>query len=218
MGFGLVTGLLSMGSQVAAGEAGRASTVEGAKSQAAIEEKSRAYALQMFEEDIEQQRPFYEAGQAAGVQYGAAVANRLDPTTSGAYQLQKGLIDEDLKDAPSYVSAGAYSQLGAVEGEKQKSRLMDMQQIGMGSAASAGSAGLNLGTMLANSYGLSGNVMAGGMQSSANQRQSSFNVAGSQLSGIPAYVEAGRNPPPASYSGPGYQGGMSSYTQNQGIR
>jgi hypothetical protein len=124
MGFGLVTGLLSMGSQVAAGEAGRASTVEGAKSQAAIEEKSRAYALQMFEEDIEQQRPFYEAGQAAGVQYGAAVANRLDPTTSGAYQLQKGLIDEDLKDAPSYVSAGAYSQLGAVEGEKQKSRLV----------------------------------------------------------------------------------------------
>lgn len=218
MGFGLVTGLLSVASQAAGSEEKRISTVEGAKSTVAIEALSREYATQMFKEDIERQQPFYEAGKAAGVQYGAAVRNQLDPTESGSYQLQKDLIDKDLGGAPAYVKEGAYAQLGAVEGEKQKSRLMDLQQIGMGSAASAGTSGLNLGNMLARSYGLSGNVMAGGMQSSANQTQSMWNVAGSQLSGLPAYIESGRQPTPTSYTGPGYQGGMSSYTQNQGIR
>jgi len=190
--FAAIPALLGMGASAAGAEASREGTVEGAKSQARIEAMKRAYAMKRFEEDLEMQKPFYEAGLQAGVKYGDAIKNRLDPTKSGAYQFQKGLMEKDLKGAPEYVREGALSRLGAMEGEKQKSRLMDLQQIGLGASAQAGTSGLNLGNVLAQSYGISGGAMAQGTQSGYDQRQSMYNVAASQLSGLPSYMAANR--------------------------
>lgn len=186
----MIAGMASsyMGSQQVA-----ASTIEGAQSQANMEKMSREYATKTFEEDIERQKPFYDAGVKAGVKYNDAITNKLDPTKSGAYKMQMGLISPDLKDAPEYVREGAFEKLGAIEGEKQKSRLLDLQQIGLGAAGSSGQSSLNLGTMLAQSYGLSGNVTAGANQSASEQKQSMWNTAASQLSGLPAYFAAGRS-------------------------
>lgn len=190
--------IASMGAQAMGGETGRAATVEGAKSQARIEAMKRAYMTKNFEEDIERQRPFYEAGKAAGLMYTDAIRNKLDPTKTGTYQQISKMISPDLADAPEYVREGAFERLGAVEQQRQKTRLMDIQQLGLGAAGSAGTAGLNLGNVLAQSYGLTGNVMAGGMQSSADQRQSMWNTAATQMSGLPSYFESGKKPSPQS--------------------
>lgn len=186
--------IASMGAQALGGEQARESTIEGARTQAEIERLKRDYAQRTFEEDIERQKPFYEAGKQAGVLYPDAIVNKLDPTVTGAYQLQKRLIEPELEGAPEYVKESAMQQLGAIEQQKQKSRLMDIQQIGLGAAGAAGTAGLNLGNILAQSYGLTGQVSGGAKQSAAEQRQSAWNVAASQLSGLPAYFAAGRQP------------------------
>jgi hypothetical protein len=186
--------IASMGAQAMGKESARASTIEGAKSQAKIEAMKREYMQKIFTEDIDRLKPFYEAGTAAGIKYGDAIRNKLDPTQTGTYKQISSMISPDLEGAPEYVKERAFERLGAMEGERQKTRLMDLQQIGMGSAASAGTAGLNLGSMLAQSYGLSGNVMARGMQSGENQRQSMYNVAASQMSGLPSYIASGDRP------------------------
>lgn len=210
--------LASMGAGAAGSAEGRTATVDGAKSQAKIETIKREYMTKMFNEDIERLQPFYEAGKSAGVMYGDAIKNKLDPTKTGTYNQIDKMIGSDLEGAPEYVREEAFERLGAMEQQKQKSRLMDIQQIGLGSAGSAGTAGLNLGNTLAQSYGLSGNVMAQGMQSGANQRQSMWNNAATQLGGMPSYFGSGNGNQQPTNSGMGYQGGTSSYTQNQGIR
>jgi hypothetical protein len=169
-----------------------ASTVEGARTQANIEAMNREYSQKVFDEEIEQQKPFYDAGVKAGVKYDDAITNKLDPKKTGTYQLQRELIDPDLAGQPEYVWEGAHERLGAMEAEKQKGRLMDLQQIGLGAAGSAGTAGVNLGNVLAQSYGLTGNVMAKATQSAAEQKQSMWNVTASQLSGLPSYFSASR--------------------------
>lgn len=171
----------------------------GAKEQAGIEKMKREYAQKVFEEDIERHKPFYDAGVAAGVSYPDAITNKLDPTKSGAYQLQRGLIEPDLAGAPEYVREGAMEQLGAIEAEKQKTRLLDIQKIGLGAAGTAGTSSLNLGNILAQSYGLTGQVLGQGRITAGEQRQSAWNVAASQLSGLPSYFAAGtpqQQPPP----------------------
>ena len=89
----------------------------------AIQKLNRDYSTKLFNENIERQKPFYEAGLKAGVKYPDAITNKLDPTQSGSYKTKLGLIEKDLEGAPEYVREDAISRLGAVEGEKQKSRL-----------------------------------------------------------------------------------------------
>jgi hypothetical protein len=187
--------IASMGAQAMGAETARVSTVEGAKSQARIEAMKREYMTKMFDEDIERLKPFYEAGKSAGVMYGDAVRNKLDPTKTGTYQQISKMISPELEGAPEYVKEEAFERLGAMEQQRQKSRLMDIQQIGLGSAGSAGTSGMNLGRTLAQSYGLSGGVMAQGAQSGAEQRQSMYNVAATQLGGMPSYFASGRQTP-----------------------
>lgn len=172
-------------------------TREGEAKQAALEKLNRDYAQKIFDEDIERQKPFYDAGIKAGVQYSDAITNKLDPTQSGAYKTQLGLISPELEGAPEYVREEAIQRLGAIEGEKQKGRLLDLQQIGMGAAGAAGTSGMNLGNVLAQSFGRTsgaGFQTAQNLQTVGEQRQSAFNVAASQLSGLPAYLASSRSP------------------------
>ena len=185
--------IASMASSAAGAESARASTVAGAKSQARIETMKREYMQKMFDEDIERLKPFFEAGQKAGVMYGDAVRNKLDPTKTGTYQQISKMIGGDLEGSSEFVKENTFGRLGAMEQQRQKSRLMDLQQIGMGSAASAGTSGMNLGQTLAQSYGISGGAMATGMQSSSNQRQSMYNKAITGISEIPSYVASNRS-------------------------
>lgn len=168
---------------------------EGSAEQIRIETIKRNYATKVFEDNLERQKPFYDAGIKAGIQYPNAITNRMDPTKSGTYKTQLGLISKDLEGAPEYVKEEALQRLGAIEGEKQKNRLLDMQRIGLGAAGSAGTSGLNLGNTLAQSFNLSSGVLGSSQQEVSDRNQSAWNVAASQLSGLPAYMEAGKTDP-----------------------
>lgn len=189
--------IASMGAQAMGTLSGAEATIEGAEASANIEKLKRDYATKVFDEDIDRLKPFYDAGVQAGVKYGDAITNRLDPTKSGAYQAKLGLISEDLAGQPEYVREGAIEKLGAIEGEKQKGRLMDLQQIGLGAAGSAGTSRLNLGNILAQSYGLTGMTEAGAKQYGGEERQSAWNVAASQISGLPSYFASERGVSPS---------------------
>lgn len=184
-------------------------TEEGAREQAEVERLKRGYAQKIFEEDIERQRPFYEAGVKAGVKYPEAITNRLDPTQSGAYKLQREMIEKDLATAPEYVRRDSLQRLEAIEAEKQKERLLDLQKIGLGAAGVAGTGGMSLTNVLSQSYGIQGQATASAMQTAAEQRQSAWNVAASQIMGLPAYL-ASRQPIPQP--GPGVLGTTSGIT------
>jgi len=198
MGWEDIISLVATGGAIWAEREGAEEAAEGvekgAAEQARIEQIKREYVQKQFDADIERQKPFYEAGIAAGVDYPDAVKNKLDVTKSGAYQEQKALIDPTLEDSPQYVKDMAMERLGAVEGEAQKGRLLDLQKIGMGAAGSAGNSSMNLGNVLAQSYGLAGNVQTGADITSSETRQSAWNRAASQITGLPAYLEARKAP------------------------
>jgi hypothetical protein len=155
--------------------------------QANIEAQNRAYQQKLFEEDIKRSKPFYEAGIKALPEYEKAVTNDLDPTKSGLYKMQSDLMAGDLEDAPEYVKEDAFKRLGAEEQQKAKPRLLDLMQIGMGAAGSAGRTSVNLGTALARSYGTASQTLQKTGQEAKDIRQSMWGRAADEISGLPAY-------------------------------
>lgn len=148
---------------------------------------NRAYQQKIFEENIERQRPFYEAGMEALPKYKAAVAGKLDPTESGIYKMRAGLLEEDLADAPEYIREKSMKRLAAEEEQKIKPRLMDIIQTGMGAAGEAGRASVNLGTALAKSYGATSVAGQKYGQAASEIRQSAWGKAADVVSGLPSY-------------------------------
>jgi len=155
--------------------------------QANIEAQDRAYQQKIFEENITRQQPFYKAGVKALPEYEKAVVGDFDPTKTGLYKMQAELMEPGLKDAPEYVREEAFQRLGAEEEQKAKPRLLDLMQIGLGAAGSAGRTSVNLGSALAKSYGTASQAQQRTDQAASEIRQSMWGRAADEISGLPAY-------------------------------
>jgi len=152
-----------------------------------IEAQNRAYQQKLFEEDIARSQPFYKAGIKALPEYEKAVEGDFDPTKTGLYEMQAELMEPGLEGAPEYVREEAMERLGAEEEQKAKPRLLDLMQIGMGAAGSAGRTSVNLGTALARSYGTSSQALQKTDKVASDIRQSMWGRAADEISGLPAY-------------------------------
>lgn len=191
MGFFAAIPLIAQaGAGAAAGETERASTVEGARAQANIEKMSRDFAKERFEKDLERQEPFLEAGREALPELVAAIQNQSDVTNLPGFTTQQAVRNEFLGETPAFIKERADQALEAFEGEKNKGRLLDLVNIGLGSAGSAGQTRVNLGSQVGRSLGQVGNIQAQALQDAAVQRQNTINQLGESLSGLPAYYAA----------------------------
>ncbi len=187
VGWELLPMAASMGASMY-GQSQMAGKVEDAgQIQANIEARNRAYQQKIFEENIKRQQPFYKAGLKALPEYESVLAGDFDPTKTGLYKMQAGLMEEDLEGAPEYVKEDAMRRLGAEEEQRAKPRLMDLMQVGLGASGSAGRSSVNLGSALAKSYGISSQALQTTGKAASDIRQSMWGRAADEISGLPAY-------------------------------
>lgn len=179
--------LAGMGVDAIGKQQGVAATVEGAEAQAGIEKLSREAQERRFQRDIEYQKPFFEAGEKAVEPYAQAVKGEFDITQSPLYKMQKEMVMGELEGAPEGVRADALERLGAREGEMAKGRLLDLQKIGLGSAASAGQTALSFGTAFGQSMQRGQGALAQGVLAGAQGEQNIWTGVMEDVSGYPAY-------------------------------
>jgi hypothetical protein len=193
MAFAAIAGLIgNIGLGAAGGEAGRSATKEGARLQVAQEELGREFQTEQFEKALERQQPFLEVGQEASPLLSMAIRGDLSPDQIRAAEIQKDILAQELGDAPAFVLDRAGRGIEAAEGENQKSRLLELVQIGLGAAGSASGTRANIGTTTAQSLGRIGNIGAGALQSAATQRQNLATQATSAVGGLPAFLASQR--------------------------
>lgn len=186
MAFGAIAGIAL---SAAGGEAARASTIEGAELQVEQERLGRAFQREQFEKALARQQPFLEAGQEASPLLAMAIRNELDTSNLPSTEIQKGLLAAGLgEEAPAFVTERAGRGIEAIEAENQKSRLLDLVQIGLGAAGAASGTRANIGTTTAQSLGRIGNIGAGALQSAATQRQNIATQATERFGGLPAFL------------------------------
>lgn len=178
---GTSLGLNYMGSQAAA-----EATAAGAGAQANIEKMNMVFQTKMFEKSIEAQKPFYEAGLAASEEYQTALSGERDPLSTGLGEAKKEELRKTTASMSEYVKKLAFERLGAEEGERAKSRLLDIQQIGLGSAGSAGGATVNYGSALARSRENVAGTAASAITTGAIGKQNLYTNIAESLSGVPA--------------------------------
>ncbi len=197
---------LSAASSSAGSAAAAASSIEGAQASADIEAMNRNYQRSSFEKELALQKPFYEAGKAALPLYEAAIKNTLDVTKLPLYQMQKGMIENSYgENTPQYIKDNALKTLGAQEGELAKTRLADIQQIGLGQAGSAGQSSVNFGSAFANSISREGSAQAQGQLSAFQEKQGMWNKAiDDTLSVAPYLASQGRRTNQQPLNGPQY--------------
>lgn len=201
--------LAGLYTQYAGGEAARATTEAGARSQAEIESLRRDAAQKEFERQIARQQPFLDVGGEALPELVSAISNRGgDVTGLPATQIQGDLIAEFLgEEAPAFIKERAMTNLGAVEAERRKGRLADLVSAGLGGALSTAGSGVDLGSTLSRSLAREGGIRGQALQESATARQNLINQAVGQLSGLPAFIAGARGPAPTGTAGvvPGFR-------------
>ena len=94
---GGILGIAGTGAQAAGSEAGRETTIEGAKTQARIESAKRKASQGEFERQIERQQPFLNVGTQALPLFANAISNRgQDVSGLPSTQIQSDLITQFL--------------------------------------------------------------------------------------------------------------------------
>lgn len=185
-------GLLAAEGREAAGE----TQVRSAREQAEIEALLREFQERQFGKQIERQAPFVAAGEAALPDLVSAISNRPTTETLPAERIQAEQIMEFLgPQAPSFVTEEALGDLSAIEAERNKARLSDLVNIGLGGVGSGASSRLNLGAGVGGTIARTGDITAQSLQQQAINRQNLQNELFAGLTGLPALVaSAGGGP------------------------
>jgi hypothetical protein len=185
-----LSAVLGIGAQAAGQESARETTVAGAESRAKIDEMGREAAQREFQRQIERQQPYLDAGVSSLPEFIRAIENKADVSELPATRIQSSLISEFLgSESPEYIKDKAIVNLNAVEAEKNKGRLADLINIGLGGTASAAGSRVDLGSTASNISNI-GNITAQGLSDAAKMRQDTVSGITGGLSGLPAYIAA----------------------------
>jgi len=161
----------------------------GVEEQAALEAKSRAFQQEQFGKAIERQQPFVDIGVRALPELVTAVQNLGDVSRLPSTRFQKSIVAEFLgENAPGFVLSRSGREIEATEAERQKGRLADLVNIGVGGTASQAGAGVGLSSALGRSLTTSGNVQAQALQDAAINRENRRNQLISGLAGLPSFI------------------------------
>ncbi len=202
LGTSLLGGYIDYKGQKDAAESQQQGTAE----QIRIEGLNRQFQKEEFDKQIARQQPFVDVGNLALPQFIEALSNRPSAAGLPATQIQGGMISDFLgSQAPGFVKERSLANLGAIEAEKNKGRLSDLINIGLGGVGSSAGTGVNLGTTLGQSLMTSGNLQAQGLQAAAANRENRQNQLFQGLSGLPALAyTAYKNQPQGNvYTGAG---------------
>jgi hypothetical protein len=193
----LVVGLGSIGAGAVGQQQAQAGSIEGAKTQAGIERLGRAASKEEFDKQIVRQQPFIDVGTRAIDPLTQAISNRGDVSGLPATQIQSDLISDFLgPQAPGFVTEDVLANLEATELERNKGRLSDLVNIGLGGVGSSAGSRINLGTTLGSSLLGSGNLAGQSLQDAAIGRQNTANQLTTSLGGLPAFIAGQRQPQP----------------------
>jgi hypothetical protein len=186
-----IAGVAGMASSAAGAEALASSTVEGAQAQNEIESRNRGYQRKIFDENIDQQSPYYEAGlNAMPMLEQFRSQGGVDLSGNPLYQMEQRAGQEGLDMAGGVRQGGRDYFQNALNASSQQpayNRLLDLQQVGMGSAGSAGQGAATMGSALSDSFQTGANAMMQGTANAGNQRQSLYSNAAGQAGAMPAY-------------------------------
>lgn len=189
----LIPAIAGMASQAAGGAQAAAATVEGAQTQADIEAMNREFQEELFNKELERNRPRYEAGLEKGLPQFKNIlkTGRVDLEKMPAYRAQRKMGENALSrfgaDSP-FARNRLSERLGVAENEATKARLNDLLQLSLGASGSAGQGAANFANAASTGYANIGNVLAGGNQQAAQQRQSTYGNLAGQIGSIPAYI------------------------------
>ena len=168
---------------------------EGARRQAAIEGKNREFQRRLFEGQIERQQPFLEAGRLALPEFMESISNRGDVSQLPATQIQSEAITKFLGDqAPEYIKQRSQQNLEAVEAERQKGRLSNLVNFGLGGVGAEAGSRASLGTSLGGSMQRGSIAEQQALQQAAINRQNLRNQMIGSAAGIPALFAAAQGP------------------------
>jgi hypothetical protein len=191
----LIVGLGSIGAGAIGEDQAREGSVEGARTQANIEGLGRAASEKEFGKQIVRQQPFIDVGTRAINPLIEAISNRGDVSGLPATQIQSDLISDFLgPQAPGFVTDDLFANLEATELERNKGRLSDLVNIGLGGVGSSAGSRVNLGTTLGSSLAGSGNLAGQSLQDAAISRQNTANQLTTSLGGLPAFIAGQRQP------------------------
>lgn len=209
----LIPMAIKLGADIFGGMQGAEAAEKGAKANAKIERANREYQNKVFTENMEKLKPFVEAGRAAIPKYDEAIKGRGEPMNSGLAQMQKKMIEADTGSMTDHVKKITMQRLEAGEAEKNKARLMDLQQIGLGSAGTAGRSSVNTGSTLASSYARAGERTSNAALDRTVANQNMWMQSLDAISGLPAYYASMKDDKktsaPSGYgSRQGYVGGV----------
>ena len=173
-------------------QAGEA-TIEGAETEAGIAKLDRHYQRKIFDEGIEAQEPYMEAGYAA-LPYleEFRTTGGMDLSGNALNQKQDRLGREGLALSGHNLPAtqNYFTELQNASGQDPAyQRLLDMQRIGLGSAGTAGTYAQNQGNALSSSYQNAGNALMRGTGMEGAQRSSMFSNAAAQAGAMPSYFD-----------------------------
>jgi hypothetical protein len=185
--------LIGVGASVGASAFGQKesdkASIEGARTQARIEEISRQAGEDEFQKQMARQQPFIDVGTRALPMFQRAISNRGDASGLPTTAIQQDFVSDFIgSNAPEFIRQGAMKDINAMESEQQKRRLSDLVNIALGGSASQAVAGVNLASMAGQSQQRQGLSLADALQQSAISRQNMANQAVTEISGIPAYI------------------------------
>jgi hypothetical protein len=195
MGIGsLIGGVVNVLGGVAGGQAANESTQASAQAQLDIDRLNREFQGEMFEEQLQQQRPYMELGRMAAPRLGAMIndPSSFDASEIPSYQFQDESLQQMMGEkfgSPSLgIMGNLRNRLGVQERESTKNRLFDLMKIGTGASETAGRSGSVTANALSNAMMQSAGIR-GNLQSQLyNQQQSNVNQAVQGVGGIPAYM------------------------------
>lgn len=193
LGTSIIGGIItSKGEKKAAQEEQR-----GEQEQLRVEALNREFQEEQFDKQIARQEPFVQAGTEAIDPLIQAISNRGDVSGLPSTQIQGGLISDFLgAQAPGFVTDRALGDLEAIEADKNKGRLSDLVNIGLGGVGSQAGSGANLGSTLGQSLATSGNIAAQSITDAAANRENRRNQLFQGVTGLPSLaVTAFQNRP-----------------------
>jgi len=183
LGTAIIGGIISSKGQSDAEE----EQERGTQEQIRIEGLSREASEKEFKKQIARQKPFVDVGTKALPEFIKAISNRGNVSKLPATRIQKGLISDFLgENVPEFIRERSLDDLNAIEFEKNKGRLSDLINVGLGGVGSTAGANVNLGTTLGNSFATSGNIQAQSLIDSAASRENRQNQLIQGIAGLPA--------------------------------
>jgi len=164
--------------------------IEGAaRERADIEALNRVFQQEMFQKGQQRRQPLLQSGQYALPKLIESISNRGDVSNLPATRIQGSIISEYLgEESPNFITEDALSNMQAMEAEKNKQRLSNLVNIGLGGLGSTIQQQSGMNRFNALSTLNENQIRQNAIQQAAIDRSNRNLQFGNTMAGLPAYI------------------------------